>query len=82
MSYDTFLTDSAKLPLRSISQFAMQSIDMHSAPCATVAAALTQGATLQNKTMTIVAAGVRLHQCHITYFRRIERNSPSGIFLN
>jgi hypothetical protein len=45
-------------------------------------AASSQGALPQNKQMATTAAGVRLHQCHITYLERIERNCHSGMFLN
>jgi hypothetical protein len=75
-----FSTDGPKLPLKNISQVARQSIDMHSAPCGTVAAS-SQGALHKNKPMATIAGGVRLHQCHITYLERIERNCHSGIFV-
>jgi hypothetical protein len=59
----------------------MQGIDMLCASFGTVAAS-SLGALLQNKQMEIIVAGVRLHQCHITYLERIERNCHSGMFLN
>jgi hypothetical protein len=48
-----------------VSQFAMQGMDMHSASCGTVATS-SEGAMPQTKQMATIAAGVRLHQCHIT----------------
>jgi hypothetical protein len=80
MSYYIFRTDKAKLPFRNICQVAMQSNDMHSAPCCTVPAS-SQGALPQNKQMATAAAGARLHQCHTTYSERIERMCHSGMFL-
>jgi hypothetical protein len=35
----------------------------------------------QNKQISLIAAGVRLHQCHITCLARIRRNCHSGMFL-
>jgi hypothetical protein len=54
---------------------------MHSASCRTVATS-SEGAMPQNKQMATIAASVRLHQCHITYLERIERNCHSEMFLN
>jgi hypothetical protein len=64
-----------------VSQVVMQSIDMHKAPCGTVAAS-SQGALPRNMQMATIAAGVRLHQCHETYLDGLSETAIKEYLSN